>query len=69
MNPTRSPNEAKPQKAAVVGSGLWPTTAGVTKRITNPIPIMTVTIEKNSARPPFQMDEGREFPILCIDQV
>jgi hypothetical protein len=43
-----------PQKAAVVGSGELPTTAGVTKRMTSPIPGMTVIIEKNSARPPFQ---------------
>jgi hypothetical protein len=40
----------KPQNAAVVGFGCMPTTAGVTYAITAPMPPITVSIEKNSAR-------------------
>ncbi|CAN5905860.1 hypothetical protein BH11GEM2_BH11GEM2_17800 [soil metagenome] len=54
MNPTIKPSAPIAQNAAVPGLGGDPTMLGDTNLMTTPIPTITVVIEKNSARPPFQ---------------
>ena len=61
MAPTIKPSAPIPQNAAVPGFGGEPTMLGVRNLMT--IPTITVIIEKNSARPPFQIAAGQEWPM------